>query len=123
MTRQGGRAGWFRIAAGVSALAALGAAYQAWAVSHPSTDAVGFYAPPLGAAIGAGAFFCAAASVLAMRRRAIAGVSLLLGYAIPAGTFYAQQATILPPSLLIIVSMIALIMAMRRTAAESAPAT
>jgi len=122
MIGRGGRAGWFRIAAGFSALAALGAAYQAWAVSHPSADAAVFYAPPLGAAIGVGAALFAGASILAMQRRGIAGLCLLLGYAIPAGTLYAQQATIIPPSLLVVVSMLALIIATRRIAAISEPA-
>jgi hypothetical protein len=122
MIGRGGRAGWFRIASGFSALASLGGAYQAWSVSHPSADAVVFYAPPLGAAIGVGAALFAGASVLAMQHRAIAGLCLLIGYAIPAGTLYAQQATIIPPSPLIVVSMIALIMATRRTAAVSDPA-
>jgi hypothetical protein len=119
---RGERAGWFRIAAGFSALAALGGAYQAWSVSHPSADAVVVYAPPLGAAIGVGAALFAGASILAMRRQAIAGLCLLVGYAIPAGTLYAQQATIFPPSLLIVVSMFALIMATRRTASINDPA-
>jgi peptidoglycan/LPS O-acetylase OafA/YrhL len=118
-----GQAGWFRIAAGFSAAAALGAAYQAWSVSHPSADAVVYYAPPLGVAIGVGAALFAGASVLAMRRRAIAGLCLLLGYAIPAGTLYAQQGTIIPPSLLIVLSVVALIMATRRTAAYNDPAS
>ena len=121
-TGRGGRAGWFRIAAGFSALAALGAAYQAWSVIHPSADAVVFYAPSLGAAIGAGAAFFAGASVLAMRHRAMAGLCLLIGYAIPAATMYAQQATVIGPSLLIVVSMFALFVATRRTAADTAPA-
>jgi hypothetical protein len=91
-------------------------------VSHPSADAVVFYAPPLGAATGVGAALFASASVLAIRHRAIAGVCLLLGYAIPAGTLYAQQATLLPPSLLLVVSMLALIMATRRPSGITDPA-
>jgi hypothetical protein len=122
MKGRGGRAGWFRVAAGFSALSALGAAYQAWSVSHPSADAVVVYAPPLGAAVAVGAALFAAASVLAMQHRAIAGLCLLMGYAIPAGTLYAQQATIIPPSLLLVVSMMALIMATRRTSAVNDPA-
>ena len=121
MIRRGGRAGWFRIAAGFSALAALGAAYQAWSVSHPSADAVVLYTPPVGAATGVGAALFAGASVLSMRHRAIAGLFLLIGYAIPAGILYAQQATLIPPSLLIVVSMIALIMATRRTTGVNDP--
>jgi len=120
-TGRGGRAGWFRVAAGFSAFAALGAAYQAWSVSHSSGDAVVFYGPPLGAAIGVGAALFAGASILAMRHRAIAGLCLVIGYAIPAGILYAQQATIMPPSLLTVVSMFALIMATQRTAAVNDP--
>jgi hypothetical protein len=122
MKDRGGRAGWFRIAAGFSALAALGAAYQAWSVSHPAADAVIVYAPPLGGAVGVGAALFAGASVLAMQRRRIAGLCLLVGYAIPAGTLYAQQATIIPPSLLVVVSLGALIMATRRPAGIGDPA-
>jgi hypothetical protein len=122
MIGHGGRAGWFRVAAGFSAFAALGAAAQAWSMSHPSAHAVVFDAPSLGAAIGVGAALFAGASVLAMRGRAIAGLCLLMGYAIPAGTLYAQQATIMPPSVLVVVSMFALIMATRRTAAGADPA-
>lgn len=121
MIGRGGRAGWFRIAAGFSVLAALGAAYQAWSVSHPSLDAVALYRPSLGAAIGVGAALFAGASVLALRHRAIAGLCLLVGYAIPAATLYAQQATIVAPSLLIVVSMLALIVASRRTAGIDDP--
>ena len=119
---RGGRAGGFRVAAGFSALAALGAAYQAWSVSHPSPNAVVFYAPSLAAAVGVGAALFAGASVLALQHRAVAGLCLLTGYVIPAATLYAQQATIIPPSLLIVVSMMALIIATRRTSTVNDPA-
>jgi hypothetical protein len=119
-TARGGPAGWFRVAAGFSALAALGSGYQAWSVIRPSANAVVHYAPSLGAAIAVASALFASASLLAIRHRAIAGLCLLFGYAIPAATLYVQQATILPPSLLLVVSMLALMMAkLRRSAVEN----
>jgi hypothetical protein len=119
-TARGGPAGWFRVAAGFSALAALGSGYQAWSVIRPSADAIMRYAPSFGAAIAVASVLFAGASLLAIRHRAIAGLGLLFGYAIPATTLYVQQATIAPPSLLLVVSMLALLMAnLRRSAVEN----
>jgi hypothetical protein len=121
--RRGGRAGWFRVAAGFSALAAVGSGYQAWSVLHPSAGAVVHDAPSLGAAIGAASALFAAASLLAMRHRLAAGLCLLIGYAVPAATFYAQRGEIMPPSLLLTVSMLALMLAaLRRSAVGDAAA-
>ena len=103
-------------------MAALGAAYQAWAVSHPSADAVVVSAPSLARAVGLGAAFFVVAGVLALQHRAIAGVCLIVGYAIPAATLYAQQGTIIPPSLLLVVGMLALLMATRRSPRVHDPA-
>ena len=107
----GGRAGWFRVAAGFSALAAVGSGYQAWSIVHPRADAVVHYAPSLAAVIALGSVLFASASLLALHHRTIAGLCLLVGYAIPAVTFYAQQASVMPPSFPLVVSMLALMFA------------
>ena len=118
----GGRAGWFRVAAGFSALAAVGSGYQAWSITYPAPDTVVHYAPSLAAAIALASILFASASLLAIRHRTIAGLCLLIGYAIPAIVFYAQQATVMPPSLPLVVSMLALLFAHVRRSAIHNPA-
>lgn len=118
----GGRTGWFRVACGFSALAAIGISYQSWSVAHASARASVVYPPLLAAPLALGALFFAGASLLAMRRRRSAGLFLLLGYAIPAVALYARLGIVVPPSLLVIASMLALVLATRRRHAITDPA-
>lgn len=122
MASHGGRAGWFRVACGFSALAAIGMGYQSWSIAHPSAAAIVSYPPLLAGPLAVGAVFFAWASFLAMRRRPRAGFFLLLGYVIPAVTLYAVRDMVVPPSLLLIVSMFALILATRRRDTYTGPA-
>jgi hypothetical protein len=80
------------------------------------------YAPSLAGAIALASLLFASASMLAVRHRAKAGLCLLMGYAVPAVTLYAQEATVRPPSLLLVVSMLALMMASARGTAVHDPA-
>jgi hypothetical protein len=118
----GGRAGWFRVACGFSALATIGISYQAWSIARPSATATVTYPPSLAGPLALGAILFAAASFLAMRHRPSAGLFLLLGYLIPAIALYVLQGIVVPPSLLLVASMIALILATRRRAAIRDPA-
>jgi hypothetical protein len=117
----GGRAGWFRVASGFSALAAFGISVQAWSVARPSATATVFYPRWLAGPLVLGALFLAWASFLAMRRRPSAALFLVLGYVIPAVALYAMQGLFVPPSLLLIASMLALIPATGRRHAVSGP--
>jgi hypothetical protein len=118
----GGRAGWFRVACGFSALAAIGMSYQSWSVARPSVAATVFYPSWLAGPLVLGALCLAWASFLAIRRRRSAGLFLVLGYVIPAVALYALQGILVPPSLLLIASMLALIVATRRRHAITGPA-
>jgi hypothetical protein len=111
----GGRAGWFRVASGFSALAAIEAGVQAWVVAHPPPSVTVTYSPfvPIVAVAVSAACF-AGAAFLALRQRAVAGLLLLVGYAIPAVALFVLQDDVASPSILVIVSMIALIAATRR---------
>jgi hypothetical protein len=92
-------------------------AYQAWSVARPSLDATMVYSTSLVGPLALGALLLATASFLALRHRASAGLFVLLGYLIPAVTLYALQDIAVPPSLLLVISMTALILATRRRAA------
>ena len=118
----GGRAGWFRVAFGFSALATLDMGYQAWSIAQPSATATVIYPGRLAWPLAVGAVLFAAASLFALQRRARAALCLLLGYFIPAVAVYAIQGVVIPPSVLLVVSMLALIVATRRRAADHAPA-
>jgi len=72
------------------------------------------YPTLLAAALALGAVCFAGATFLALRRRAVAGLLLLVGYAIPAVTLFVLQDIIVPPGILVFVSMLALIVATRR---------
>jgi peptidoglycan/LPS O-acetylase OafA/YrhL len=112
----GGRAGWFRIACGFSALATVGISYQAWSIVHPSATTIATYSPSLAVPLILGAVLLAVASFLAIRHRRSAGLFLLLGYLLPALALYLLQGIVVPPSLLLVASMISLILATRRSA-------
>lgn len=102
----GGRAGWFRVACGFSALAAIGVSHQA-IVSYPRS---------LAGPLVLGAIFLAKASCLALQQRRSAGLFLLLGYVISGVALNVLQGSVMPPSFLIIASVIALVLATRRGA-------
>lgn len=123
-TRLGtGRAWLFRAASALSALAAIGMGYQGWSVAYPSSNAVAFYPTPVAIALALGAFLFLCASVLAARRQLSAGLCLLLGYAIPALTLYILQRMLVRPSLLVVGSILAVLLAsVRQTAAADRPA-
>jgi hypothetical protein len=110
----GGRAGWFRVACGFSVLAAIGMSYQSWSVARPSVTAIVSYPSWLAGPLALGALCLAWASFLAIRRRQTAALFLVLGYVIPAVALYASQGILVPPSFLLIASMLALIVATRR---------
>jgi peptidoglycan/LPS O-acetylase OafA/YrhL len=117
-----GRTWLFRAASALSALAAIGMGYQGWSVAYPSSDAVAFYPTSVAIALAVGAFLFLCASVLAARRQASAGFCLLLGYAIPAITLYILQRTLVPPSLLVGGSILAVLLAsFRHTTAAGRP--
>jgi hypothetical protein len=120
-TPHGGRAGWFRISCGFSALATVGVSYQAWSIVHPSATAIVTLSPSLTVPLVLGAVLLAVASFLAIRHRRIAGLFLLLGYLLPTLALYLLQGIVVPPSLLLVASMIALILATRRTAIIRTP--
>jgi hypothetical protein len=101
----------FRAASALSALAAIGMGYQGWSVAYPSSHAVAFYPTPVAIALALGAFLFWCASILAARRQPSAGLFLLLGYAIPALTLYILQRMLVPPSLLAVGSILAVLLA------------
>lgn len=65
----GGRAGWFRVACGFSALAAFALGYQSFSTARPSANTSVLYPPSLAGALAVGALLLATASVLASRHR------------------------------------------------------
>jgi hypothetical protein len=115
MGSHGGRAGWFRVASGFSAFAAIGISYQAWSIARPSPTAIVAYPPYLAGSLVLGALLLATSSYLAVRQSRIAGLFLVFGYTIPAAALYVQQGSVMPPNVLLIVSMLALILATRRS--------
>jgi hypothetical protein len=118
----GGRAGWFRVACGFSALAGIGMSYQSLSVARPAVTATVVYPSWLAGPLALGALCLAWASFLAIRGRRSAGLFLVLGYVVPAVALYASQGMVVPPSLLVIASMLALIAATRRRHAITVPA-
>lgn len=116
----GGRSGWFRVASGFTALAAVEMGFATWSVAHPSATTV-FYSPSIAASLALGAICLAYASFLASRRRAVAGLFILPGYALPVIVVFAQQRIVVPPSVPLIIGMFALVMATRRPVPVTEP--
>lgn len=107
----GGRAGWFRVAGGFSALLTLGSALEVWQAARPSTAAPGEY-PSWFVALLLVATACFGwASLLALRQRQQAGLWLALGYFLPAIALYAAREVVAPPNGLLVVILLALIAA------------
>ena len=118
-TSHGRRAGWFRVASGFSALAAIGMCYQSFRIARPSADAVVSYPPAFGGALAVGALCVAWASFRSLRGHLRAGLYLVMGYLIPAATLYLRQNILMAPGLLLVGSMLALIIATRRVKAST----
>jgi hypothetical protein len=118
----GGRAGWFRVACGFAILATIGLSDQAWSVARTSATDTIVYPSAIAALLAVGALLLAMSSVLAFRRRPMAGFFLLLGYLLPAIPLYVLQDVVVPPSLFLDASMIALILATGRRGAITHPA-
>ena len=121
-TDHGGRAGWFRVAGGFSALAAVNVAVQAWHVARVPSAANIPHPWQLVLALGLGVAGFACASVFAVRERASAGAWLVLSYVVVAVALYVLTGVVAPPGLLLVACMIALIIATRRPERSTGPA-
>ena len=110
----GGRGGWFRVACGFSALAAIVESYVAWSVARPPVATTVSHPSWLAGALAVGALCFACASFLAIRRRRSAALLLILGYAIHAVALHVWQDVFVGPDFLLIASMLALMVATHR---------